>query len=165
MKTFFAVIIIVVGIAVAGYFFMNRKADLSLSPTPSPSSEASASPSATPNTTIMDITKLEAEILAQGKGTGAKTGDNLSVLYKGTLTNGQVFDASSLRDNKPFTLTLGAGQVIKGWDIGLVGMKVGEKRKLYIPSELAYGPNGIPNSPIGPNADLIFEVELLTIGK
>lgn len=111
----------------------------------------------------MDITKLQAEILVAGKGVGAKTGDTVSVLYKGMLVDGTVFDASSLHNNKPYEVKLGAGAVIKGWDIGLVGMKVGEKRKLYIPSELGYGATGYPGSPIGPNADLIFEVELLSI--
>nr|XP_039260369.1 peptidyl-prolyl cis-trans isomerase FKBP2-like [Styela clava] len=89
----------------------------------------------------------------------AKKGDVLDMHYTGTLEDGTKFDSSVDRD-QPFTFTLGVGQVIKGWDQGLLGMCEGEKRKLKIPSDLGYGDRG---SPIPGGATLIFEVELLKI--
>ncbi len=90
-----------------------------------------------------------------------KVGDTITVHYVGTLEDGTKFDSSYDR-NLPFTFTLGGGQVIAGWDEGLVGMKVGEKRHLVIPPEKAYGARGVPPI-IPPNATLIFYVELLSI--
>jgi FKBP-type peptidyl-prolyl cis-trans isomerase len=98
-----------------------------------------------------------------GTGAEAKKGDTVSVLYTGTLTDGTVFDASSKHNNQPFSFTLGAGQVIEGWDIGVVGMKVGGKRELTIPPELGYGARGAGNT-IPPNATLHFSIELLSVG-
>jgi len=92
----------------------------------------------------------------------SKKGQQLGMLYKGSLTNGKVFDSNSNRSN-PFTFTVGAGQVIKGWDLGLLDMCVGEKRQLTIPPELGYGRRGAPPD-IPPNATLIFDVELVKIG-
>ena len=108
-----------------------------------------------------DMTKnVEIEVLEQGTGEEAKNGDGVAVHYTGWLTDGTKFD-SSLDRGTPFVFTLGAGQVIRGWDAGVVGMKVGEKRKLTIPPELGYGSTGV--GPIPPNAALVFEVELLSI--
>lgn len=104
---------------------------------------------------------VEIEILKEGTGEAAKSGDNVSVHYVGTLENGTKFD-SSVDRGIPFEFSLGAGQVIPGWDIGVEGMKIGEKRKLTIPSELAYGSRGA-GAAIPPNATLVFEVELLGI--
>ncbi len=104
---------------------------------------------------------VEIEILKEGIGATAKNGDKVSVHYVGTLENGTKFD-SSVDRGTPFEFTLGAGQVIPGWEIGVEGMKVGEKRKLTIPSELGYGSRGA-GGVIPPNATLIFEVELLGI--
>ena len=98
-----------------------------------------------------------------GTGPEAASGDTLTVHYVGKLESGKVFDASKDHNPpEPFTFPLGAGQVIKGWDEGLVGMKAGGKRTLTIPPELGYGAAGSP--PVIPkNATLIFDVELLTI--
>jgi FKBP-type peptidyl-prolyl cis-trans isomerase len=97
----------------------------------------------------------------EGNGAEAKAGDSVSVHYTGWLKDGTKFDSSRDR-NKPFEFELGAGRVIKGWDEGVAGMKVGGKRKLIIPSDLAYGDRGHP--PVIPaKAELTFDVELLKI--
>lgn len=107
-----------------------------------------------------NIEGLGIEILQQGDGEEAKDGDNVSVHYTGTLFDGTKFD-SSLDRGQPFKFTLGQGQVIQGWDLGVKGMKVGEKRKLTIAPELGYGDRDMGS--IQPNSTLIFEVELLEI--
>ncbi|MFO0724617.1 MAG: FKBP-type peptidyl-prolyl cis-trans isomerase [Myxococcota bacterium] len=104
---------------------------------------------------------MKIEDIAVGTGKEAVSGRTVSVHYTGTLENGKKFDSSHDRGD-PFNFLLGAGQVIKGWDQGVAGMKVGGKRKLTIPSDLAYGPRGFANV-IPPNATLIFEVELLDV--
>lgn len=104
---------------------------------------------------------LEIETIVKGSGTEAKVGDNLTVHYTGTLEDGTKFD-SSVDRGTPFNFILGIGQVIEGWEKGMEGMKVGEKRKLTIQPEYAYGERGVPGV-IPPNATLIFEVELLEI--
>jgi FKBP-type peptidyl-prolyl cis-trans isomerase FkpA len=106
-------------------------------------------------------TQLQIEDLAVGTGPEAKAGDTVSVNYTGWLTDNTKFD-SSLDRNQPFEFVLGQGSVIEGWDKGVVGMKVGGKRKLTIPPEMAYGEQGAGGT-IPPNATLIFEVELLSI--
>ena len=95
-----------------------------------------------------------------GTGTEAVPGKTVSVNYTGTLTNGTKFDSSYDR-NQPFSFTLGGGQVIKGWDEGVVGMKVGGKRKLVIPPELGYGNQVVSTIPA--NSALVFEIELLSV--
>jgi len=105
---------------------------------------------------------LKYEDLKEGTGTEAKAGNTVEVHYTGWLKDGKKFD-SSLDRKKPFSFPLGAGRVIKGWDEGVAGMKVGGKRKLTIPPELGYGARGTPDGAIPPNAELTFEVELLGV--
>ena len=104
---------------------------------------------------------LEIETIVEGSGVESKVGDSLTVHYTGMLEDGTKFD-SSVDRGTPFNFILGIGQVIEGWEKGMEGMKVGEKRKLTIPPEYAYGERGVPGV-IPPNATLIFEVELLEI--
>jgi peptidylprolyl isomerase len=96
-----------------------------------------------------------------GTGALATPGKTVSAIYTGTLTNGTKFDATADHDGKPIQFVLGAGRVIKGWDQGIDGMKVGGKRKLTIPPHLAYGEPGM--GPIPPNATLLFDVELVGV--
>jgi peptidylprolyl isomerase len=101
----------------------------------------------------------------EGEGEAAKEGNKLTVKYTGRLADTQkVFDSTDKNAGEPFTFELGKGQVIKGWDEGVVGMKAGGTRKLLIPSKLGYGPRGSPPE-IPPNADLEFDVELVKIEK
>jgi len=107
--------------------------------------------------------ELKSTILVEGSGGQvSKAGDVLTVHYTGTLLDGTKFD-SSVDRGQPFTFTVGVGQVIQGWEEGMLGMKIGEKKKLEIPSTMAYGETGA-GGVIPPNADLIFEVELISIG-
>ncbi|HEY2511809.1 MAG TPA: FKBP-type peptidyl-prolyl cis-trans isomerase [Polyangiaceae bacterium] len=105
--------------------------------------------------------ELKIEDLKPGTGAEARTGSTVTVHYVGTLTDGKKFDSSRDR-GRGFTCPLGAGKVIKGWDQGVAGMKVGQLRKLTIPPHLAYGENGFPPV-IPPNSTLVFEVELLEV--
>ncbi len=107
----------------------------------------------------MSDQELKIEDLQQGTGAEAKPGQTVSVHYTGTLTNGTKFDSSKDR-GKLFEFPLGAGRVIKGWDQGVAGMKVGGVRRLTIPPHLGYGARGAGGGAIPPNATLIFEVEL-----
>ena len=104
---------------------------------------------------------LRYQDLAQGQGAEAAAGKSVSVHYTGWLPNGEKFDSSRDR-NEPFNFTLGAGQVIAGWDEGVAGMKVGGRRKLVIPPDLGYGTAGAPPD-IPPGATLVFDVELIDV--
>ena len=113
------------------------------------------------NSENYEIQTVKTEILQEGSGEASKTGDTVTVHYTGTLEDGTKFD-SSVDRGTPFPFTLGENRVIQGWELGVLGMKVGEKRKLTIPPELGYGSQGAGKL-IPPNATLIFEVELLKI--
>ena len=109
----------------------------------------------------MATPQLKIDKLVSGNGPAAQKGRTVAVHYTGWLTDGTKFDSSVDRDD-PFRFVLGAGQVIAGWDLGVATMKVGDKVKLTIPPELAYGAGGYPGA-IPPNATLVFEVELLEV--
>lgn len=108
-----------------------------------------------------DVTALKIEDIKVGSGTEAVAGKTVTVHYTGLLTNGVKFD-SSLDRNQPFSFALGSGQVIRGWDQGVAGMKVGGVRRLMIPPDMGYGAQGA-GGVIPPNATLIFQVELTDV--
>lgn len=123
--------------------------------------EPAGGPFTVPDDAIETDTGLKYVILEDADGPAARSGQTVVVHYTGWLMDGKKFD-SSVDKNRPFEFPLGAGSVIKGWDEGVAGMKTGEKRRLFIPSDLGYGPNGYP--PVIPeNAMLVFDVELLEI--
>ncbi|HUY62811.1 MAG TPA: FKBP-type peptidyl-prolyl cis-trans isomerase [Candidatus Paceibacterota bacterium] len=124
------------------------------------------STSTTTATTMPNDISNQLQVTDETVGTGAtaEPGDTVTVNYVGALTNGQVFDASVDHGNSGYTFTLGVGQVIKGWDEGIVGMKVGGKRDLVIPPSLAYGDQAVGNV-IPANSTLVFQVELLSVKK
>lgn len=108
-----------------------------------------------------NITELVIEDIVEGQGRKAISGDTVVMHYTGTFDDGEKFDSSYDR-NMPFETKIGVGRVIKGWDLGVPGMKIGGKRLLKIPYDLAYGEHGAGDT-IPPLADLLFEVELLDI--
>ena len=109
----------------------------------------------------VDAANLSFEVIAEGDGEKAQKGMQVSVHYQGRLTDGTIFDDSQKRGT-PFSFTLGSGQVIPGWEQGIAGMKIGEKRVLTIPPELGYGAAGA-GGVIPPNATLVFDVELVAV--
>jgi FKBP-type peptidyl-prolyl cis-trans isomerase FkpA len=131
----------------------------SAQPSARPTAQPAPTPAAPPP--IPPDVKVDTKDLVVGKGKEATTGKTVTVHYVGTLTDGKEFDASK-KHGKPFDFSLGSGQVIKGWDVGVAGMKVGGKRKLTIPYQYAYGEQGRPPV-IPPKATLVFEVELLDV--
>lgn len=146
------IVIILVGIGIGAAWNSTFSQNVVSSPTPSEIS---------PAVPVISPAQLQVRDVTVGKGTEAKPGDKVSVTYKGTLQDGTVFDASNLHGNAPFTFTLGAGEVIQGWDQGVAGMKVGGKRVLVIPPQLAYGSQAVGSIP--PNSTLTFEVDLLQV--
>lgn len=146
-----AVLVVVVFLGMAYYFSLNKK-NMDKTNTPPPAGNATNVATA--------VTELKIEDLVAGTGAEAVAGKHLSMHYVGTLLDGTKFDSSRDRGT-PFEFTLGVGQVIKGWDQGVAGMKVGGKRKLTIPSTLAYGAGAVGSIP--PNSTLVFEVELLGV--
>ena len=142
-----SIVIVVVAIALIAFFALQKQ---------------KTNPVATGGGNMVTTqTGLQYQDLVIGNGAEAVAGKSVTVHYTGTLQDGTKFD-SSVDRNQPFTFTLGAGQVIPGWDEGVAGMKVGGKRKLVIPPDLAYGAQGYP--PVIPaDATLTFEVELLEV--
>lgn len=176
MKNIFMYIIVIAVVAIGAWLFMRKGSGLSslydASPSASPSTSTSESPSATVTSSpvaspagkvITTASGLQYQDEVFGTGAVAKTGQTVSVLYTGALTDGKVFDSSASHGNKPFEFQIGAGNVIKGWDEGVAGMKVGGKRMLVIPASLGYGAQDVGNGLIPANSILIFEVELLGI--
>jgi peptidylprolyl isomerase len=175
----FLIIVVIIVAGGAGIFFLsNQKVPntngTNLTPTiypteaPQPTTSTPAiinqQEQASSGANMGDVTTtadgLQIQDLTVGTGQEAKSGDTVTVNYLGTLTNGTKFDSSYDR-NQPFTTQIGVGQVIKGWDEGIVGMKVGGKRKLIIPPSLGYGSQAMGSIP--PNSTLIFGVELLNV--
>lgn len=126
-----------------------------------PNAAQPAAVSTGPEVKTADATELKIETLKPGNGPEAVSGKKVTVHYTGRLTDGSVFDSSEQRGT-PFPFTLGTGQVIPGWDKGVLGMKIGERRKLTIPPSMAYGEAGVAKV-IPSNATLVFEVELLKV--
>lgn len=129
----------------------------------STASTAAANSSTQSTKPTMEPKDLEIKVTKPGTGAKTKKGDLVSVHYTGKLVNGTVFD-SSIQRGTPIQFALGEGRVIQGWEQGILGMQVGEKRTLTIPSKLGYGEQGA-GGVIPPNATLIFDVELVKIGK
>jgi FKBP-type peptidyl-prolyl cis-trans isomerase len=151
MIVILVVVLIIVGIAI--YFLFQPIKTVGINPAPKQNQTSKT----------FDIQGMKVEISNEGTGEGARVGDNIVVNYVGTFTDGKKFD-SSIDRNQPFPYTLGQNRVIKGWELGILGMKVGEKRKLTIPFELAYGDAGRPPM-IPEKATLIFDIDMLSINK
>ncbi|MGA9644176.1 MAG: FKBP-type peptidyl-prolyl cis-trans isomerase [Terriglobales bacterium] len=127
-----------------------------------PAKKSAGGPTKVTGTPTKTASGLEYWDIKAGTGAVAQAGHKVKVDYTGWLTDGKKFD-SSVGTGRPFEFMLGAGQVIKGWDEGVAGMKVGGKRQLRIPPDLAYGEKGVGNGLIPPNSTLIFDVELLDV--
>jgi FKBP-type peptidyl-prolyl cis-trans isomerase len=142
------------------------QAEVPIAAAPLPTSSAAAPASSTPVVPTPSATPagLQMEDLKLGTGMIVASGDRAKLHYTGRLESGTVFDTSLQAGREPFVFRVGKGQVIKGWDQGIVGMRIGGKRKLTIAPGLAYGAKGSPPT-IPPNATLIFEVELLDVVK
>ncbi len=157
MRIFKIVVFVVIATAlVAGGLWYNHRSDIQAA------AEKQAATNALRNQQMDMLTQFQNNIkdVVAGTGETARNGDMVTVNYKGALDDGAVFDSSYTRGT-PFTFTLGAGQVIQGWDLGLVGMKVGGTRTLVIPPDLGYGTKAV--GPIPANATLHFTVELLKV--
>lgn len=156
MKTQAIIISVIILILIIGgvYFYMQPKVETSQQQT-----QTQVQNQQTPENNNQN---MKIETLKEGTGEGAKTGDLVTVNYTGTLENGTKFDSSLNPGRTPFEFTLGQNRVIQGWEQGVLGMKVGETRKLTIPPELGYGSQGA-GGVIPPNATLIFQIDLLKI--
>jgi len=156
MKNTIYIIVVIILVIIGAIFFIGKEDN--------DDNNANLTNSIISSTTTMQTESqfiIEDEVV--GTGDMAVAGDNVTVNYVGTLLDGTVFDASKNHGDGTFTFPLGAGRVIQGWDQGVAGMKIGGKRKLTIPPELAYGNQQMGSIPA--NSTLIFEVELLGINK
>ena len=160
MKSRFAMVLMLITVlAVASACGNSNKSNSSSTPS-SPGASSPMKVTGQPTTTASGLQYWD---IVVGSGATAVPGNVVKVHYSGFLTNGAKFDSSRDR-GEPFSFPLGAGQVIKGWDEGVAGMKVGGQRQLRIPPQLGYGAAGAGGA-IPPNATLIFDVELLDAGK
>jgi peptidylprolyl isomerase len=158
------IVLLVIGILV--YVTIHNKVSTS-------GTDTSTTDVSSQNTNMQPITQptqqipgVSITITQEGTGAVAKTGDTVAMNYTGTLADGTVFDSNvdpKFGHVQPFIFTIGAGMVIKGWDVGVAGMKVGEKRTLVIDPDYAYGASGAGGGAIPPNATLTFDVELVAI--
>lgn len=160
------IIAIVALVAVLAIGYGMQEDDTPSSTAETPSGDENAAVTDTTSETgdapvVDDVTELVVEDLVEGTGDEAVAGNTVSVHYTGWLTDGTKFD-SSLDRGQPFQFTLGQGSVIRGWDVGVEGMKVGGTRRLTIPPDMGYGASGA-GGVIPPNATLVFEVELLAV--
>lgn len=161
-------IAVALALAVVLFFFVFGGMSVFSTATPEESADVTTNIENTSTTTmpteeIKPVTELMMKDEVLGTGATAAAGDSVTVNYVGSFIDGKVFDASASHGSTGFTFNLGAGQVIKGWDQGVAGMKEGGKRKLIIPASLGYGPNDY--GPIPGNSTLVFEVELLKVVK
>ncbi|OGH13651.1 MAG: hypothetical protein A2860_00305 [Candidatus Levybacteria bacterium RIFCSPHIGHO2_01_FULL_37_33] len=159
MFIYFLVILVVIGVI----YSLNQKKPTNPfdnSPISLPSGEPTPQPTTPPTQAPVSITKLLIEDTQVGTGTPAASGNTITVNYTGMFTDGKVFDSSEGR--QPLTVEIGTGKVIAGWDQGIIGMRMGGKRRLIIPADLAYGQKGA-GGVIPPNTTLIFDIELLDV--
>jgi FKBP-type peptidyl-prolyl cis-trans isomerase len=164
-KNIIIVLVIVLIVIVAGaIYFSLPKTNKNMTDTTNQTPQEQQN-SSDQNATNFDIQGMKVEVLKEGTGEGAKVGDNINVNYTGMLTDGIKFDSSvdpSFGHVAPFPYTLGQNRVIKGWELGLLGMRVGEERRLTIPADLAYGAQS-PSPLIPANSTLVFEVTMVGI--
>jgi peptidylprolyl isomerase len=165
LKAFALIFALCISLAVAGCGGGDSTTDSTEAAGSASASESGSKEKTKPKVTVpkgAPPKKLEVKDLEEGSGAEAKAGDEVTVQYVGVnYKSGKEFDASWDR-GEPFTFQLGAGMVIPGWDQGVEGMKVGGRRELIIPPELAYGPEGSPPA-IGPDETLIFVIDLLEV--
>jgi FKBP-type peptidyl-prolyl cis-trans isomerase len=156
MSKHIAIIIVIIAIALTAVFVVAQTAAQKTSPTnTNVPTKVTGEGAKTPDGLVYWDIRV-------GNGETAKEGSHVRVHYTGWLTTGKKFD-SSVDAGKPFDFTIGNGDVIKGWEEGVAGMRVGGKRQLRIPPALGYGAEGTPGGPIPPNATLIFDIQLLGV--
>lgn len=162
-KNFFLYTTVILLVGVAAWFFMNKMRTVSKETgTPTPTVSSSVSDNSLKSEWVRLPSGLEYQEVTIGQGRETSNGDTVAAHYLGTLQDGTKFDSSYDR-GQPFSFVLGSGTVIKGWDEGLLGMKVGGKRKLIIPANLGYGDRGAGGGLIPPGATLLFDVELVAV--